>query len=631
MLLDGSKTIRYLLQFYRERLSIEEEYARKLNNLARKSNIGTKERAGSTLRDSLAMLVEETKQLSNSHSSEAQKIADLVYQPLNEFLSNLKASNKPWESTIVEFVRYKESLKLKTRQAGKKYESSWSKINGLRTEQILLDDTEARNVQKKIDKLAAVMIEEREKFYKLVTQYNQVQESFKKEWCKYCENSQSLEEERIKTIRRNIWEYANTISSSCIQDDQSAENIRLSLEKCSFERDIDEFVNSMGTGDRTGVPMKFVDFAKGESKKSNSAGVEDEGCPVDVDALLASRRKDRMLRSKEKLLKSYVNKKVPPDLTERQQTTLELVDRSSKTFKELEKQAEKETIAKAPSEQGSEPSTYKVMSEYSGTTAYTSDRSSSISAAKMKSKLEDNVFSNPLLNSRSSAGSAYSRKLKNVDSNEVLRDSPDPLRAYLDDLSLGGNGDMKRFEQSIMPRSEIMPTRKNLPESQRSQKGKSMGFLLKNDMKSSPMTEKQENQIPHPDLQSIGLEEKPSAVNIHRLQKIEDGPSNLSSRITSVTSQGHRVPSMRRAKSQENLNFKFITSEDLPSHSSEGFPVLKYCRAQFDYSPEIDQELTFKKKDILMILHQQPDGWWFAENINTGDSGLAPSNYLTDL
>ena len=71
--------------------------------------------------------------------------------------------------------------------------------------------------------------------------------------------------------------------------------------------------------------------------------------------------------------------------------------------------------------------------------------------------------------------------------------------------------------------------------------------------------------------------------------------------------------------------------ENLPTHSSVGFPVVKYYKAQYNYNAEIEQELSFKKKDILMILHQQLDGWWFAEDVNSGESGLAPSNYLVEL
>ncbi|VEU21488.1 DEKNAAC102481 [Brettanomyces naardenensis] len=596
---DGTKTVESLLQFYKERLSIEEEYTKRLNNLTKKSNFSAFEHESSTLRQSLSSLIEETRKLSESHSSEAQKLSESVYKPLGVFLNNLKKSNKPWESTIIEFIKYKDSYKSKVKQEEKKYEAYWNKLNGYKTQQIMLDDTEAARLQKKIDKCVSMMIEQREKYYKMVNQYNRIQESFKEEWCRYCQNSQLLEEERIKYIRRNAWEYANAISSACIGDDQTAENIRLCLEKCLYQKDIEEFISMNGTGDKVSPPMQFVDFAKGETRASDD-DQDIEPISVDVDVLLKSKGEEEHRQS---ISKQAVNKKAPPKPTEQQQTAFDLIDRSSKTFEELELQAEKKATAKSQ-EDLSEPSTYKVMSDYSGTTGNTSVASgSAISTAENKAeKLESSVYSNPLLKSQSSAGSvgfgfSLSRRMKNIESNDVLRNSADPLKAYLNDLSLGGNGDMSKFRESMngAEESQASDNRKAV-KVKHMERAKSMGAFLG-----------------------------------ESLDDVEEGQVTSARKQSNSITQKRRTSSMRRAKSQENLSSKFISSDDLPSRSSEGFSVIKYCRAQFNYESEIEQELSFRKRDILLILHQQPDGWWFAENINTGDSGLAPSNYLADL
>lgn len=89
-------------------------------------------------------------------------------------------------------------------------------------------------------------------------------------------------------------------------------------------------------------------------------------------------------------------------------------------------------------------------------------------------------------------------------------------------------------------------------------------------------------------------------------------------------------PSYRRSKSATTLN-QFIGVNGLPEISSSGHQVLKYSRALYSYRADVAGEVSFQKKDIMLVLNMQPDGWWMVELLRTGDVGLAPSNYLTDL
>lgn len=612
---EGLGTMEKFLQFYKERCAIETEYARKLENLARKSPLNSITCEASSLSNSISTLVTETGQLSSGHKTEGQKISDSVYQPLKEFYSQLKAKAKPLENAIMEFCKYKNSYYHAVKELEAKYEAQWKKINSYKTEQILLDDTESAHLQRKIDKCANSMIHQRAKYYKLVQKYNRIQDSFKKQWCKYCENAEACEAERIKYLRKNAWEYANAVSSSCICDDQSAENIRLSLEKCSYVKDIEEFVQLNGTGNMTPAHIKFIDFAKGERRSHSAVPVAES---VDVDELLQSTESRSTVSSAHTA--TSAKRLTPPKGTERQQTMIDFIDRSSKTFSELQEPQKHKSDTRNVEEADSEPGSYKIMSDCSRTTGSTSVGSS---ASYNKSKLDTanlkaSLISNPLLNSLSSSGisaASISHKMKNIDSNDMLKNSSDPLKAYLSDLSLGGNGDMSKLRKSMQSTNG-----RSKDVSEASSRREIVHKLLETDDRDVPAPKAKANRLPAKKARPWSMQPM--------------GKQPTKSRISSASSVSglHRGrSSLRRAKSQQSIHNKFVTCDDLPSHSSEGFPVIKYCRAQFSYKPEIEQELGFNKRDILMILHQQPDGWWFAENVNTGDSGLAPSNYLADL
>ena len=62
----------------------------------------------------------------------------------------------------------------------------------------------------------------------------------------------------------------------------------------------------------------------------------------------------------------------------------------------------------------------------------------------------------------------------------------------------------------------------------------------------------------------------------------------------------------------------YITEVTYPVHA-----------ALYDYEPHADDDLMFKKGDLLCIINGNDGDWWFARSKRTGKEGYAPSNYLT--
>lgn len=70
----------------------------------------------------------------------------------------------------------------------------------------------------------------------------------------------------------------------------------------------------------------------------------------------------------------------------------------------------------------------------------------------------------------------------------------------------------------------------------------------------------------------------------------------------------------------------------LPRTAQDGRPIIKYCKAAYDYRAAIPEEVSFRKGDILLVLRMQEDGWWEVEVMGNRNAvtGLAPSNFLVN-
>ncbi|KAK9493643.1 hypothetical protein V1508DRAFT_396806 [Lipomyces doorenjongii] len=97
---------------------------------------------------------------------------------------------------------------------------------------------------------------------------------------------------------------------------------------------------------------------------------------------------------------------------------------------------------------------------------------------------------------------------------------------------------------------------------------------------------------------------------------------------------GSQYPEMyNRLKSKSAMEMRPQPTE-LPAYSRDGREVIGYARAMYDYRAAIPEEVSFRKGDILLILHIQEDGWWEAEVFGPRSRpqlGLAPSNFCHTL
>ena len=49
---------------------------------------------------------------------------------------------------------------------------------------------------------------------------------------------------------------------------------------------------------------------------------------------------------------------------------------------------------------------------------------------------------------------------------------------------------------------------------------------------------------------------------------------------------------------------------------------------KYDYDSRTDDDLSFKKGDLLYIVSTDDEDWWFAQSVAAGKEGYIPSNYV---
>lgn len=606
----ATKTLNSLSAFYKEFINLENEYSRRFNTLLNRLELPKHENAG-TLKTSIDVFQEQCMKVSESHSLQARRIQDSLQQPLLELISDRKAREKVVELRIRQSWNELAELRNKCESKSAKYEDLWVSMCSLKRSRMTLDNIEAEKLEQKLATMKTKMLIIREENWELVNMYNKKLNAWLSLWWDTCNEWQSAEEKRIRFVKSNLWEFANILSLFCVEEDQFAENIRVSLQDCSARKDINYFVEQNSTGRELLAPLNFIDFAKNETRPVHEQ-LSRTFDVLEIPSIREKVREEKEIRQKKR--------NPPPKSTEEGETAFSFIGKSKETFNELQEEAQKEVSQlkinkpeSADAKSVSEPSTYQTMSDYSNPTTRTS-----ISSHSFTDSLKDQVLQYKKINgdhncSREPIGLEYSK-------------DDNPIRNALINLR---NED--KLRESMAPARDI---------NVKKDKHNSFAHLMKNAFNESPNidgTSRSKQKFEFKQLlptsstghQSTNIgnnEDDTTRILSNNSLMIKDQKNSLLR-----TSQRQVSGSMRKSKSQMNLKNRHISLSELPSHSSEGYPVISYAKAQYNYSAAIEEELSFKKRDILLVLHKQSDGWWFAENLNSGDSGLVPSNYLVEI
>ncbi|KAK4996492.1 formin-binding protein [Elasticomyces elasticus] len=262
-----------LKSFYTARAAIEDDYARKLLNLARKP-LGSSE-AG-TLRMSLDVLRGEVESMGKSHQNIAGQMKRELEEPLSAFTGGLKERRKIIQTGIEKLLKTKTQQTGTVNKARDRYEQDCLKIKGYLAQGHMVMGQEERKNKAKLEKTQIQMSATSNEYEAAVKILEETTGRWNREWKAACDKFQDLEEERIDYMKSSLWSFANIASTVCVSDDASCEKVRLSLEDCDVEKDITSFIREQGTGQEIPDPPKYINFCRGDIN-DNASEASDDG------------------------------------------------------------------------------------------------------------------------------------------------------------------------------------------------------------------------------------------------------------------------------------------------------------------------------------------------------------------
>ncbi|KAF9262663.1 hypothetical protein L218DRAFT_960144 [Marasmius fiardii PR-910] len=226
------------------RAQIEEEYAKKLNELSRM--VFGKDEVGE-LRNALDILHSETEKMAKAHMDLSEQIRTDLEEPTTALLNKQIEHRKVVQSPVEKKFKAKQSQESYVLKAREKYEGDRLRIASYSRliEQQAPDLERIKQRLKRAEQTVGANEKDYENFCNTLADMLPAWEG---DWKDFCDSCQDMEEERLDFMKDNLWAYANAVSVVCVADDVSCEAIRTVLDQLETERDIESFVQEYGSG-----------------------------------------------------------------------------------------------------------------------------------------------------------------------------------------------------------------------------------------------------------------------------------------------------------------------------------------------------------------------------------------------
>lgn len=173
-----------LKAFYTARAQIEEEYARKLLNLARKP-LGSSE-AG-TLRMSLDVIRGEVETMGKAHQQIAGQMKSELEEPLSAFTGGIKERRKIVQNGIEKLLKLKTQQTMTVNKSRDKYEQDCLKIKGYLAQGHMVMGQEERKNKAKLEKTQIQMSATSNEYEAAVKILEETTVRWNREWKAACD------------------------------------------------------------------------------------------------------------------------------------------------------------------------------------------------------------------------------------------------------------------------------------------------------------------------------------------------------------------------------------------------------------------------------------------------------------
>ncbi|KAF9582104.1 hypothetical protein BGW38_000641 [Lunasporangiospora selenospora] len=213
----AKQTCQEILTMFQARATLEEEYGKKLIKLS-KSPLG-KDELGS-LRDSLDVVRLEIESMGKSHLEVSSKIKDQLESSLAEFNDTQKGKRKMYQYTVDKTFRNKQLYSQQLAKAKEKYDQECVRTKSFPTAKLTLTGKDSSKASAKSEKTEQASKTAELEYQTSLRQLQEINEKWIVEWRVACDKFQLMEEQRIDYLRTTMWNYANILSSTCVEDDE---------------------------------------------------------------------------------------------------------------------------------------------------------------------------------------------------------------------------------------------------------------------------------------------------------------------------------------------------------------------------------------------------------------------------
>uniref|UniRef100_A0A8C8YY63 Proline-serine-threonine phosphatase-interacting protein 1 n=1 Tax=Prolemur simus TaxID=1328070 RepID=A0A8C8YY63_PROSS len=271
-LLDGRKMCKDVEELLRQRAQAEERYGKELVQIARKAGP-----SGLTLGTNVHTLSPEMENVGSSHIQLALTLREEL-RSLEEFRERQKEQRKKYETVMDRVHKSKLSLYKKAMESKKTYEQ---KCRDADDAEQAFERVSAGGNQKQMEKSQNKAKQckdaatEAERVYRQnIEQLEKVRGEWEQEHRTTCEAFQLQEFDRLTILRNALWVHCNQLSMQCVKDDELYEEVRVTLEGCQVDADIDSFIQTKSTGTEPPAPVPYQNYYDREiTPSSGSPGV----------------------------------------------------------------------------------------------------------------------------------------------------------------------------------------------------------------------------------------------------------------------------------------------------------------------------------------------------------------------
>ncbi|XP_070631432.1 proline-serine-threonine phosphatase-interacting protein 1 isoform X3 [Bos indicus] len=231
-----------------------------------------------SLRASFDSLKQQMENVGSSHIQLALALREEL-RSLEEFRERQKEQRKKYEAVMDRVQKSKLSLHKKAMESKKTYEQKCRDADDAEQafERISTNgqQKQVEKSQNKAKQCKDSAMEAERTYRQNIEQLERVRSEWEQEHRATCEAFQLQEFDRLTILRNSLWVHCNQLSMQCVKDDELYEEVRVTLEGCSVDADIDGFIQAKSTGTEPPAPVPYQNYYDREvAPLSSSPGVQ---------------------------------------------------------------------------------------------------------------------------------------------------------------------------------------------------------------------------------------------------------------------------------------------------------------------------------------------------------------------